>query len=1209
MQAPTKQEDYNEIFRSSSGSSIPILELSDTDGSVNLRSSEINYKDVFSGCSEDTQAIGVSYQDLLSANVRTRSASEVPLKKLDCPTFPKENQLLCAEDSSLNFDDKKNFNMSYNKTSAGSQDRSNGTIHVAQFHPEPGFTTFVDDSSPQESKFEKPDPSVTSDIRPKLDFSDRKPEKAIQHIDTQRSSRREVNSRNKFQQDGSISNNKLLNKDVDDLRQRLPPLVEKNNSNILKRSTVSNSEDPEGIAYEHATGDDSQSFFSEELHLNSTSAIAAAALKDAIQKAQKIIEIAKKLMERKKSGLHSRSNQVFEDFFRVEVRKQNPIAHEEKRIDNINAKDTCDYVDSLLNAFSWRWKNAFRHGQDDLYFRTSTSAKVTNAQNHATNVKREPAVSTASNIWNNRAALPEQQVIMNKHEYDAREGNLTREALMKQEINVEKEEDNEKAYESVFIKQKEHAVVMDSELESSANKLAKDVGVDYSLVSQEDGDCGKIQHEQNIKDELKFKFVLLENSDYEKMTCKTQNQDHNKPKVNFQQHSEKATENIKEEPEHRPKTICDEGLEEKFEDAFEWVPNEDELNDSLGSASNENEKETYMAEVIWGERRLAELNKMTIEEKRSTDFNGHKKIEEAYGKSELGGSGNGYGSCNQYEKTETKQTGTKRLEALQQFEYECTVNRERDPLSREARDNIIETQKPFQPFMFDESLKAEQVNDNIRSIDTAAKEFCDFREGKAEEAKVIYKVHKLEDFETVGLVQGATEENEDKKMKNVFEVISSEGSIPGFGLTDSDLEHKEDEQRNKDFKSNINPDNGAQISVIVSAEKENVFKEAKINRDEKAVKNSPDISNGERDVVILKNFEASSGSVVSSEIEKVIQVDEEMTDRHNTHVNGDSCKTIEEKEACTKPENEMETEIVVEVAVDNAKEEVAMKGTKTGKVVSKGVEGYECLKKNHEESKRERQRGKDRIAVETAIQEARARVVAGARERAERAAVERATAEVRQRMMAEARGKFEKATTTAKPLAEKTLLDAKLRSERAAVDRATAEARARALEKALSKKPTATEDIRKSDKACIESALRSKARLEREERVMERAAKALAEKNMRDLLAQKEEAEKNRLAESLDAEIKRWSTGKEGNLRALLSTLQYILGPGSGWQPISLTDIIMSNAVKKAYRKATLHVHPDKLQQRGASIREKYICEKVFDLLKVAWNRFSSEER
>lgn len=60
-----------------------------------------------------------------------------------------------------------------------------------------------------------------------------------------------------------------------------------------------------------------------------------------------------------------------------------------------------------------------------------------------------------------------------------------------------------------------------------------------------------------------------------------------------------------------------------------------------------------------------------------------------------------------------------------------------------------------------------------------------------------------------------------------------------------------------------------------------------------------------------------------------------------------------------------------------------------------------------------------------------------------------------------------------------------------------------------------------------------------------------------------------------------------------------ILGPDSGWQPVPLTEVITSAAVKKAYRKATLCVHPDKLQQRGASIQQKYICEKVFDLLKV----------
>ncbi|KZV28861.1 auxilin-like protein 1 [Dorcoceras hygrometricum] len=282
--------------------------------------------------------------------------------------------------------------------------------------------------------------------------------------------------------------------------------------------------------------------------------------------------------------------------------------------------------------------------------------------------------------------------------------------------------------------------------------------------------------------------------------------------------------------------------------------------------------------------------------------------------------------------------------------------------------------------------------------------------------------------------------------------------------------------------------------------------------------------------------------------------------------------------------------------------------------------------------KRGRAREKDRIAAERAMREARERAFAEAQVRAERAAVERAAAEARQRFMAETQEKLEKSSTATRLPPNKASTEAKLRSERAAVERATAEARERALEKVMSLK-TSTEgrahadksteksrnnglkhsfsssDLEKIDGTNNESAKRSKARLERHQRIMERAAKALAEKNMRDLLAQKEQAERNRLAESLDADIKRWVMGKEGNLRALLSTLQYILGPNSGWQPISLTEIITTPAVKKAYRKATLYVHPDKLQQRGASIQQKYICEKVFDLLKAAWNRFNSEER
>ncbi|PSS14150.1 Auxilin-related protein [Actinidia chinensis var. chinensis] len=141
-----------------------------------------------------------------------------------------------------------------------------------------------------------------------------------------------------------------------------------------------------------------------------------------------------------------------------------------------------------------------------------------------------------------------------------------------------------------------------------------------------------------------------------------------------------------------------------------------------------------------------------------------------------------------------------------------------------------------------------------------------------------------------------------------------------------------------------------------------------------------------------------------------------------------------------------------------------------------------------------------------------------------------------------------------------------------------------------------------------ESEERRRARLERQQRTQERTAKALAEKNQRDLQTQRDQEERHRIAETLDVEIKRWAAGKEGNLRALLSTMQYVLWPECGWQPVSLTDLITGASVKKFYRKATLCIHPDKVQQKGATLQQKYIAEKVFDLLKEAWNKFNSEE-
>ncbi|XP_078178197.1 J-domain protein required for chloroplast accumulation response 1 isoform X3 [Carex rostrata] len=90
-----------------------------------------------------------------------------------------------------------------------------------------------------------------------------------------------------------------------------------------------------------------------------------------------------------------------------------------------------------------------------------------------------------------------------------------------------------------------------------------------------------------------------------------------------------------------------------------------------------------------------------------------------------------------------------------------------------------------------------------------------------------------------------------------------------------------------------------------------------------------------------------------------------------------------------------------------------------------------------------------------------------------------------------------------------------------------------------------------------------------------------------------------------ESKIREWSKGKEGNIRSLLSTLQYVLWSGSGWKPVPLVSIIEAPAVRKAYQKALLCLHPDKLQQRGTAPHEKYIAEQVFEILQEAWNQFS----
>ncbi|KAK8559918.1 hypothetical protein V6N13_016650 [Hibiscus sabdariffa] len=95
---------------------------------------------------------------------------------------------------------------------------------------------------------------------------------------------------------------------------------------------------------------------------------------------------------------------------------------------------------------------------------------------------------------------------------------------------------------------------------------------------------------------------------------------------------------------------------------------------------------------------------------------------------------------------------------------------------------------------------------------------------------------------------------------------------------------------------------------------------------------------------------------------------------------------------------------------------------------------------------------------------------------------------------------------------------------------------------------------------------------------------------------------------SEDEDVKHWSSGNENNIRMLLSTLHNILWPDSGWRMIDLASLTESSQVKKAYQKERLCLHPDKLQQRGATLSQKYVAEKAFSILQDAWDAFVSRD-
>lgn len=54
--------------------------------------------------------------------------------------------------------------------------------------------------------------------------------------------------------------------------------------------------------------------------------------------------------------------------------------------------------------------------------------------------------------------------------------------------------------------------------------------------------------------------------------------------------------------------------------------------------------------------------------------------------------------------------------------------------------------------------------------------------------------------------------------------------------------------------------------------------------------------------------------------------------------------------------------------------------------------------------------------------------------------------------------------------------------------------------------------------------------------------------------------------------------GKKNNIRALLCSMHTVLWTDAKWQKCEMHQLVSATDVKKAYRKACLAVHPDKVR-------------------------------
>ncbi|KAL8885501.1 MAG: hypothetical protein Q9215_006654 [Flavoplaca cf. flavocitrina] len=108
------------------------------------------------------------------------------------------------------------------------------------------------------------------------------------------------------------------------------------------------------------------------------------------------------------------------------------------------------------------------------------------------------------------------------------------------------------------------------------------------------------------------------------------------------------------------------------------------------------------------------------------------------------------------------------------------------------------------------------------------------------------------------------------------------------------------------------------------------------------------------------------------------------------------------------------------------------------------------------------------------------------------------------------------------------------------------------------------------------------------------------------LEAERLDDERFALSDRVSERVARWRNGKEGNLRALLASLDAVLWEGSGWKKVGMGELILAGKVKVVYMKGIGKVHPDKLPTT-ATTEQRMVSAAVFATLNEAWDGFKRE--